>query len=284
MYYIRRSPEGDPVIPPYPLGLVLDVDDTLVSGRAVWGPHKGESLHDISRVDAARSIGKTLKNEFLRTLSPAVSQRAFTEAVEHSTQGSLAMLLHMAGITETPQIDPENDILQEFIALRQQLHLANIRRYAGLNPGAQELLAFGLNHTEYGNAVATTASTEEFEVVMDRFELGEFVHLGSAMTHDRCVLPKPSPEPFRAAAKTLLPEGLKKYEQHRIIRQMWGVDDSLLGIESAHSAKLVTVGMGSSRHSARELARIPGVDIAIDGLPDALALATSIGKALSQER
>ena len=276
MYYIRRL-ENEIKVPEYPKGFVWDVDDTLLNSRVARGPYEGQSLHDLSRVEAAHIMGGQagINNEYLRTLTTAQSEEAFRTAAEHSVAGSLANLLAMAGVPGVTATDMHDERVLEFVALRQEIHLKNIRRWGGLHSGAKAALEFGLRHTNLGNAVSTTQTADEFEVVYDTFGLGRFINTGHVLTYDNSFNTKPFAEPYRRAAKTLLSASLRRHEEESIISGMWGVDDSPLGLQSARDARLTTVGMGS-RVPATELLNFDQVDVAVDTLADIIILAKSL--------
>lgn len=268
MYFIRQSSEGVPIELAPPSGFVLDVDGTLIEDNP--------GIYEESRMAAARVIGAAIGSEYLEKITLGISQRAYAEATEHSTIGSLANLLHMAGLTDTPHIDHTNELLRAFVARREEIHLGLLESQARLNPGVKDLLRYGRDCTEYGVAIATTATREELEIICDKFELGKCgVEMSRAVTSRETFNTKPFAEPFRVAAKALLPSSMKRHEEETAIAGMWGVDDSPLGILSAHDARLTAIGFGG-RGDARSLIAETPADVAVDSLPDIIILAKSL--------
>lgn len=109
MYYIRRL-ENEIKVPEYPNGFVWDVDDTLLNSRVARGPYEGQSLHDLSRVEAAHIMGGQAGiNNKSSNLNYSQSEEAFRTAAEHSVAGSLANLLAMAGVPGVTATDMHDE-------------------------------------------------------------------------------------------------------------------------------------------------------------------------------
>ena len=250
----------------FPSAVLWDFDGTL---------GKTGDVHDLSRIEAARIMGEKYDNAYLRAVDLEISQASYSNAEQHSTIGSLAVLLYQAGMLSSPAPDPSSAELLEFVDIRQLLHYGHVRRTVELYPSAYRALKYFRENTAYGQAVASTGHREELLVSYEKFNLRRYFETGQMVAFEDVDNTKPHPDPYKMAARTLLPAWLKHAEERRIIEKAWAVDDSILGLDSAIQAGALAVGMCTT-HSSEELLAVDGVKATVDNPGDVVDLAEAI--------
>lgn len=228
--------------------LVLDFDDTITSPVITEGRLKGQRIHDISRVLAVREIGIELGNEILIGLTPKQSEDSYLYAAEPTLEGSIAYILHQAGIFESDvDYDASNEWLVKIAERRTELHTRLLKNYVELNPGAAELMQFGKERLPYGLAIASMARFSDIDIVLDRFGLDAYIEEARIVSQELVSKPKPHREAFDRAYHELGIPSLQnaKLDARERLRTA-GVDDSRGGVISGHGAGIFICGITSS--------------------------------------
>lgn len=230
------------------VGLILDFDDTITSPMITTGKLRGQKIHDISRVLAAREVGIELGNEILMSLTPAQSEESYVKAAEPTLESSIAYLFHRAGIFSSHiDYDPADERLIRLTEKRSHLHTELLKRFVELNSGAESLLMTAQERLKCGIAVASMAKLSDIQIVFERFGLDAYIPDDRIVSGDLVRKPKPHREAFDTAYHRLGVQAtgnakLDSLERKRVI----GVDDSRGGVASAASAGIFAVGIASN--------------------------------------
>lgn len=232
------------------LGGAWDCDEYLTHPLIQSGPFKGQRLYEMARILASHEIAIELKNEFLYKVNPAISREAYVKATHPTTFDSLVMLLHWAGhpgFASTDEYDPDNEVIQKFMALRQKHHLLLLKDYVSWNVGARELLEYTRDETPYGNSVASMAPSEEMKIMADRLSFEDYMSVGRIFTAEKAKEPKPDPDINNHAFHSLGTPRDDFETRQRVI----GGDDSVGGTRSISAARMTAVGIRNRESGVR---------------------------------
>ena len=223
----------------------MDFDDTITSPFIPAGRLKGQRIHDISRILAAKELGIEIGNEILTNLTPQQSEESYVKAAEPTLEGSIAYLFKKAGIFDSQiDYDASDERFQSLIKKRSELHTRLLETYVGLNPGAQELMTFAHRNLKHGLAIASMAKISDIRIVLDKFDLGELIPEDRIISGDLVRRPKPNREAFDRAYHALgIPSTGNAKLDSKIRLQTIAIDDSRGGVASAHSSGCFTAGL-----------------------------------------
>jgi len=187
-------------------------------------------------------MGVLLGNDYLAKLSSEESQRSYLEAAEPTLEGSLAWLLHKAGIFKSStDYDRWDERFADFSSRRSELHLKMLKDHMSLNPGAEALLRWVRDETAHGAAVASMASPAELEVIFNKFDLYDLIPNERIFNRDHVKHHKPHREINDRAFRSL--ETTFGWEQRQ---RIFGVDDSRGGVASIRGAGLFAIGLATN--------------------------------------
>jgi beta-phosphoglucomutase-like phosphatase (HAD superfamily) len=229
-------------------GLILDFDDTITSPLITKGKQKGQRIHDISRILAAREIGIEMGNETLIGLTPEQSEESYLKAAEPTLEGSIAYLLHKAGVFRSHKdYDASNEWLVKIVDKRTELHTKLLQTHVELNPGARELMQFGYERLPHGLAIASMAQSGDIAIVLERFGLDVYMPEDRIVARELVSKPKPNREVFDTAYHRLqIPSsGNAKQDARERLRTV-AVDDSRGGVIAASKSGEFAIGLTSN--------------------------------------
>jgi beta-phosphoglucomutase-like phosphatase (HAD superfamily) len=222
-------------------GVIFDVDETLLDN---YPPHIPYGLHEQSRVRAAHTVGKRHGIKALQEFTDEQAYQAFRDAPVHSLHGAVWQTLKMIGEVQG-ELDLTHPLLIEMVTLKDELHGETLRMHGKEVPGAtqfiEKLVEYGLRDKL---AIASTAYRRDILVFFDMANLHRFFPDKRIITRELFTHPKPHPESFEMAFKTL---GLKS--KSKVI----AFEDDPRGIMSAKAAGLYTCAI-TTRFKKEDLA------------------------------
>jgi phosphoglycolate phosphatase-like HAD superfamily hydrolase len=118
-------------------GAIFDVDDTLLDNHPGGTAH---GLHERSRLAAIRKAGRRHHIPELEHFSEQANLRVFLDAKVHSIEGAVWQAFLVTGLQTNPDLDPTNPLMQEIVALKNDLHEAVLREHGRPVPGAPEFI------------------------------------------------------------------------------------------------------------------------------------------------
>lgn len=229
---------------PHIQGAIFDVDDTLLSN---YPDNTGVSLHESSRLEAAHIVGQRHDIAGLKAFTIEQCLEAFLNAREHTLQAAAWQMLIMAGVVEEHRaIDMAHPLLQEIIALKDQLHEVTLRQHGQAIPGAIDFVKKLAEHGLMQHlAIASTAIRRDIDIFLELSGLGPYFPDERIISRERVTHAKPHPEAFSLAFASLhLPESARPH--------VLAFEDDPRGIISAKAAGLLTCAI-TTRFSAEHL-------------------------------
>ncbi len=239
-YYVGRElvvPQGGFT------AVLMDFDDTITSPILQRGGLKGKKIYEVSRVAAAKTIGALYGNKYLTDLTDEQSEEAYLNAHEPTLEGSIAYLLHKAGIfSSSRDYDRAHPILQEFSDERNKLH-KSLLPHISLQPRVVEFIKYASDTMPYGVAVASMAPFSDIKIVFDANGLFDLIPQERVVSINKVGRPKPDREVNDTAISTLgIADG-----RYDIRQKILGIDDSIGGIQSIHKAGATAVAITTNR-------------------------------------
>lgn len=236
-------------------GIIFDVDDTLLSNHP---PRMRTGLHEHSRVHAAHELGKRYGIRGLQELNDEQALDDFLNAKEHSLHGTLWRTLTRIGEVQG-ELDLTHPLLVEMVALKDKVHEETLRTYGEEVPGAaafiEKLAKRGLKNKM---AIASTSYRRDVLVFFEMANLHRFFPDKRIITREMFTHPKPHPEAYEMAFKTL---GLK--DKSKVL----AFEDDPRGIMSAKAAGLYTCAI-TTKFKREDLA---GLAVPPDFIADSYA-------------
>jgi HAD superfamily hydrolase (TIGR01509 family) len=209
-------------------GVIFDVDETLLDNHP---PHISFGLHEHSRVQAAHEVGKRHGIKGLQTFTMEQAHQAFKDASVHSLHGAIWQMLKMVGAVQG-EMDLTHPLLVEMAALKDELHEDTLRKYGKPFPGAVEFVESIASHgLKDKMAIASTAYRRDIMVFFDMANLHRFFPDHRIITREQFTHPKPHPEAYQLALKTI-----KVSDPAKVL----AFEDDPRGIMSAKAAGLYT--------------------------------------------
>lgn len=210
-------------------GVIFDVDDTLLDNSP---PNFPQGLHQHTRVRVAQEVGKRYGIPGLQTFTLEQCTQSFADSPIHSLHGAIWQMLIMVNHVKG-DIDYGHPLLLEMVELKEELHEDTLRAHGQEVPGAARFVEqLAVDHGLDGRlAVASTANRRDILLFFDMTNLHRFFPPERIVSREQFANPKPHPEPFELAFKTLgLPNktGVIAFE------------DDPRGVQSAKAAGLFT--------------------------------------------
>lgn len=225
-----------------PKAAIFDFDDTILNNK-----HGviGESLHELSRLAAVRFVGKELDIEALQAVTIQQNYDGFRYAKEHTVEGGVWNIMHMAGVVDTDEIDHTHPILRKIAQHKHELHENILLEQGEIFPDAYFFIRAMHRVTDGRLAIASTASRRDIDIVFDKSGLWEFFDENKVVSKEKLTKPKPDPQAFDMAFESL---GLNDKERQKTV----AFEDDVRGIASAKAAGLFIVAL-TSRYTAEQL-------------------------------
>jgi len=210
-------------------GVIFDVDDTLLHNFSPEFPH---GLHEYTRLRVAHEVGKRYSIPELQSFTIEQCVQSFQNSPVHSVHGAIWQMLIMAGQVKG-SIDYAHPLLQEMVALKEELHEDTLRTQGREVPGATRFVeALAVKHGMADRmAVASTANRRDILLFFDMYNFHRFFPPERIVSREQFTHAKPHPEPFELAFKTL---GLPSK------KGVIAFEDDPRGVQSAKGAGLFT--------------------------------------------
>lgn len=222
-------------------GVIFDVDDTLLNN---YPPKFPFGLHERSRLKAAQEVGKRHGIQKLIKFTDEQAFQAFNDAPEHSLNGAVWQMLIMAEAAQG-EIDLAHPLLLEIVELKDRQHEDVLRKHGREVAGACAFVARLADRGFKDNmAVASTAYRRDILVFFEMADLHRFFPDHRIISRENFTHPKPHPEAFETALKTLSFKDKSK---------ILAFEDDPRGIVSAKAAGLFTCAI-TTRFSKKDLA------------------------------
>jgi len=100
-------------------GVVFDVDETLLDKGA---EDHAYALHERARLQAIHTAGRKHALASLVAITPQQNLDGFLDAPVHSLEGAVWHILYTAGVVTNPMLEPNNPLLQEITAHKDELY------------------------------------------------------------------------------------------------------------------------------------------------------------------
>jgi HAD superfamily hydrolase (TIGR01509 family) len=229
---------------------IFDVDDTLLDNQ---GDLPGKGLHERSRFNAVREVGRRHNIAALKKWTPEDNRRAFRDAPSHTIISAVWNTLLMCDLRHSPNPDPNDPLLTEIIAVRMELHRDVLLREGEAYPGAVEFVAaLASSGLQDKLAIATAGYREEIKIFLGKSGLDQYFPDAHIISLEDVTHAKPDPEAFNLAYATL---GLPDSDR----RHTCAFEDNPRGIASAHAAGLYVCALTNiySQSELRSLKQPP---------------------------
>jgi beta-phosphoglucomutase-like phosphatase (HAD superfamily) len=212
-------------------GAIFDVDDTLLDNKP-GAP--GQGLHERSRLAAVHAVGEARGIPELQQLTAQQNQDAFLTAPVHTVDAAVWNILMMTGIADSEVMNPDHEVLQEIVVLKNELHKDILREFGTEVPGAVNFVkALGRGSLRNKLAIASTAVRQDVDMFLGMTGLGDFFPDERIKTKESITHPKPNPEVFNLAFASL---GLDEKDKKNVC----AFEDDPRGIMAAKAAGLYT--------------------------------------------
>lgn len=212
-------------------GAIFDMDDTLLDNKSSV---PGEGLHARSRLAAVHTVGKEHGIPALQELTIQQNLDAFLTAPVHTGDAIVWNILMMTGIADSEVINLDHPLLQEIVALKNELHKDILREFGAEVPGAINFVkALGRGNLRGKFAIASTAIRRDVDIFLGMTGLSDFFPDERIKTKESITHPKPNPEVFNLAFASL---GLDEKDKGNVC----AFEDDPRGIMAAKSAGLYT--------------------------------------------
>lgn len=181
-------------------GVIFDVDDTLLSNHP---PGMPAGLHEHSRLAAGQIVGKRHGIRGLVEMTDEQALGDFLNAKVHSLHGTIWQTLTRIGMVHG-ELDLTHPLLIELVALKDELHEKTLREYGEEVPGAAAFVEKLAKHGWQDKmAIASTSYRRDVLVFFEMANLHRFFPDHRIITRENFTHPKPHPEAFETALKTL---------------------------------------------------------------------------------
>lgn len=185
-------------------GVIFDVDDTLLDNLPRDPVRR---LHERSRLQAIHTVGKRHGIKELRRVTAQQNIDGFLTAPAHSLRSAVWNIMYIAGLVAVNEPDDTNQIFQEIVNLKDQLHEKLLREEGNEVPGASAFVrSLAANGFKDKMAIGSTAVPRDINIFLEKTGLTPFFPKERIISLENITHPKPHPEVFELAFKTL---GLK---------------------------------------------------------------------------
>ena len=219
-----------------PRGAIFDVDDTLLDNKP---GNPGHGLHEKARLTAAHEVGERYGIAQLQNLTIEQNLDAFMTAPVHTLEAAIWNILLLTGQADSEVMNPDNELLQEIVARKNELYTAILATEGAEVPGATKFVkALGASGLEDKMAVASMAIRPDVDTFLGKMGLGYLFPENRIITKEQVTHPKPNPESFNMAFATL---GLPESDKFAVC----AFEDDPRGIMAARAAGLYTCAIGT---------------------------------------
>lgn len=218
---MEQTKNGFPAIPK---ACIFDVDDTLISN---YYPD-GIGFHEKARYEALQIIGKRHGTEALLQITLEENHEAIKQAPFHTMEWATWTVLYWKGIVDTPELDPDSELLKEIVREKNILYENMVAADGKEIAGARDFLRY-LSREHVPLAIASGARLSEILVDLEIIGVSGLFNDSCIISKEQVTIPKPNPEPFQKALKSL-------HLTHT--KGIWAFEDDPHGIHSAHEAGL----------------------------------------------
>lgn len=193
-------------------GIIFDIDDTLLDNLPRDPVRR---LHERSRLAAFHQVGKARNIPELLAVTPQQNLDAWLNAEVHSLEGAVWTVLFEQGLVADENIQHDNQLLLEVVALKDKLHEKILLEEGEEVPGASAFVrTLAANGFEGKMAIASTAVRRDALLFLDKVDLRRLFPDERIITKEGVTHLKPHPELFDTAFKTL---GLPQSDKSRIL-------------------------------------------------------------------
>lgn len=224
-------------------GAIFDIDDTLLDNKP---GNPGYGLHEKARLAASHEIGERHGIVQLQNLTIEQNLEAFMAAPVHTLEAAVWSILLLTGQADSEVINPNNVLLQEIVARKNELYTVILAEEGAEVPGATKFVkALGANGIADKLAVASMAIRPDVDSFLSKVGLHHLFPENRIITKEQVTHPKPNPEAFNMAFATLdLPESDRL--------AVCAFEDDPRGIMAARAAGLYTCAI-ATRYSVEHM-------------------------------
>ncbi len=224
---------------------IFDVDDTLLDNGGTDDPTLG--LHALSRLSAVHEVGRLHNLPELAAITSQQNIDAFHTAKTHSLAAAVWNILRAAHVVTSEDIDPDNELFMEIVALKNSGHEAILRAHGKEVPDAgkfiRTLASYGLQDMM---AIASSAVRRDIDLFFDMNDLHPYFPDPRIVSLERVSKLKPDKESFDSAFLSLhLPDSAR--------RSVLAFEDDPRGVQSARDAGLFVCGITTRFRSTPEV-------------------------------
>lgn len=226
-------------------GAIFDIDGTLLNDYV-----DGVGLHERARLAAAHKVGKRLSIAQLQSLTMDQAAEAWVTAKEHTMLAATWRTLHMVGLVSSEDIDHDNTLLKELAQTKDELFVEILQQYGSAMPGAYSFVSSLVGKHGLGSklAISSTACQRDIDAFLKMANFTDYFPGNNIISLECVSRPKPHPESFDLAFKTL---GLPESKRSNVI----ALEDHPRGIASAKHAGLFTCAIATS-HTREHLSSL----------------------------
>jgi len=225
-----------------PLGVIFDVDDTLLDN---YPATSDLGLHEQARLLALREIGEKRGIPALATIDREINRDIIKRSKEHTINGSVWQLFYELGLVDSDIIDPSDPLLHEIVARKHQLYDPVLKEFGVPLPQAVEFVKAVYILTDGHIAIASGAQYPNIITFLEMTGLVDYFLPERIICHQHIAHAKPDPEAFDLAFKSL---GLPDQARSNVV----AFEDDPKGITSAKAANLYAAAI-TSRYNQHEL-------------------------------
>ncbi len=220
-------------------GAIFDIDETLLDTGGNRYGNPSNALHERARLQAFQEVGKRHTIPDFITLSAEDNLRGFLDEPVHSLEAAVWHIMFTKGIVATEEIEPDNLLLREIVARKDELFEDILRADGKPFPGAVSFVAWlAENGLQDHLAIASTAIRRDIEIFLDTARLGGYFSSKRIIAKEDVTHAKPNPEAFNKAFAALsLPEPARP--------SVLAFEDNPRGIMSAKAAGLFTCAIST---------------------------------------
>jgi HAD superfamily hydrolase (TIGR01509 family) len=229
------------------IAVVSDFDDTILDNKAAI---PGQGLHQRSRLDAIRAVGKAWNLEALSSLPSHMSAVAFQNAPIHSAEGAFHWLLLQQGVIRKEEFNPQHPLIQALVAAKASSYRALLATEAQEVRGARNFFRT-LHEDGFKDklAIASTGQRADILEFLKTHGFGDYFSPEHIYASEDTKRPKPDPESFRLAIGSL---GIQLSEAPRVL----AFEDDPRGIEAAKALGMFVCAV-TTRFNEDSLMNLP---------------------------
>ena len=225
-----------------PLGIIFDVDDTLLDNHP---PESELGLHELARLLALREVGEKHGFATLATVERELNRAIVKRSKEHTTDGHIWQVLYELGLVESDTIDHSNVLLSEIATRKHELYDPVLKEFGAPLPKAIEFVKAVYILTGGRIAIASGAQYSNVITFLEMTGLIDYFLPERIICYQHIAHAKPDPEAFDLAFKTLgLPDSARA--------QVVAFEDEPKGITSAKGAGLYAAAI-TTRYDRSDL-------------------------------